>query len=79
MESVESSRTSHFGMGHLQSLDEFKFMRRKSSYGTYHYHYYYCFHYYHILLYIIHYIISYHTLYHIYYILYYYCYYSLLS
>ena len=57
MESVESSRTSHFGMGHLQSLDEFKFMRRKSSYGTYHYHYYYCFHYYHILLYIISYII----------------------
>ena len=34
MESVGSSRTSHFRMGHLQSLDEFKFMRRKSSYGT---------------------------------------------
>ena len=53
MESVESSRTSHFGRSHLQSLDEFKFMRRKSSYGTYHYHYYCCYHYCYILLFII--------------------------
>ena len=53
MEGVESSRTSHFGMGHLQSLDEFKFMQRKSGYGTYHYRYYHCCHYYYILLYII--------------------------
>ena len=27
MESVGSSRTSHFGMGHLRSLDGFKFVR----------------------------------------------------